>query len=105
MYTKFNRPRHKHPPYVTKEVFMAAIDDLNTAVAALQAEDVLVLAGLASLQAQVTTLNTTIANSPNVDPAIETAAQAVQAEVAKFQAALTPTAPVAAAAPAVPAIS
>ena len=53
---------------------MAAIDDLNTAVAALQAEDVLVLAGLASLQAQVTTLNTTIANSPNVDPAIETAA-------------------------------
>ena len=72
---------------------MAAIDDLNTAVAALQAEDVLVLAGLASLQAQVTTLNTTIANSPNVDPAIETAAQAVQAEVAKFQAALAPAAP------------
>jgi hypothetical protein len=99
MYTKFNRPRHKHPPYVTKEVFMAAIDDLNTAVAALQAEDVLVLAGLASLQAQVTTLNTTIANSPNVDPAIETAAQAVQAEVTKFQAALAP------AAPAVPAAS
>ena len=93
MYTKFNRPRHKHPPYVTNEDFMAAIDDLNTAVAALQAEDVLVLAGLASLQAQVTALNTTIANSPNVDPAIETAAQAVQAEVAKFQAALAPAAP------------
>ena len=80
---------------------MAAIDDLNAAVSALQAEDVLVLAGLASLQAQVATLNTTIANSPNVDPAIETAAQAVQAEVTKFQAALAP----APAAPAVPAAS
>jgi hypothetical protein len=34
---------------------MAAIDDLNTAVAALQAEDVLVLAGLASRQAHVAT--------------------------------------------------
>ena len=99
MYTKFNRPKHTHRQYVTKEEFMAAIDDLNAAVSALQAEDVLVLAGLASLQAQVTTLNTTIANSPNVDPAIETAAQAVQAEVAKFQAALAP------AAPAVPAAS
>jgi len=98
MYTKFNRPRHIHRQYITKEEFMAAIDDLNTAVSALQAEDVLVLAGLASLQAQVTTLNTTIANSPNVDPAIETAAQAVQAEVAKFQAALTPAAPAAPAA-------
>jgi hypothetical protein len=93
MYTKFNRPKHTHRQYVTKEEFMAAIDDLNTAVSALQAEDVLVLAGLASLQAQVATLNTTIANSPNVDPAIETAAQAVQAEVAKFQAALAPAAP------------
>jgi len=93
MYTKFNRPRHKHRQYVTKEEFMAAIDDLNAAVSALQAEDVFVLAGLASLQAQVATLNTTIANSPNVDPAIETAAQAVQAEVAKFQAALAPAAP------------
>jgi hypothetical protein len=93
MYTKFNRPKHTHRQYVTKEEFMAAIDDLNAAVSALQAEDVLVLAGLASLQAQVTTLNTTIANSPNVDPAIETAAQAVQAEVAKFQAALAPAAP------------
>ena len=72
---------------------MAAIDDLNAAVSALQAEDVLVLGGLASLQAQVATLNTTIANSPNVDPAIETAAQAVQAEVAKFQTALAPAAP------------
>ena len=101
MYTKFNRPKHTHRQYVTKEEFMAAIDDLNAAVSALQAEDVLVLAGLASLQAQVTTLNTTIANSPNVDPAIETAAQAVQAEVAKFQAALAP----APAAPAVPAAS
>ncbi len=93
MYTKFNRPKHTHRQYVTKEDFMAAIDDLNAAVSALQAEDVLVLAGLASLQAQVATLNTTIANSPNVDPAIETAAQAVQAEVAKFQAALAPAAP------------
>jgi hypothetical protein len=93
MYTKFNRPKHTHRQYVTKEEFMAAIDDLNAAVSALQAEDVLVLAGLASLQAQVATLNTTIANSPNVDPAIETAAQAVQAEVAKFQAALAPAAP------------
>jgi len=93
MYTKFNRPKHTHRQYVTKEEFMAAIDDLNAAVSALQAEDVLVLAGLASLQAQVVTLNTTIANSPNVDPAIETAAQAVQAEVAKFQAALAPAAP------------
>ena len=101
MYTKFNRPKHTHRQYVTKEEFMAAIDDLNAAVSALQAEDVLVLAGLASLQAQVATLNTTIANSPNVDPAIETAAQAVQAEVAKFQAALAP----APAAPAVPAAS
>ena len=98
MYTKFNRPKHTHRQYVTKEEFMAAIDDLNAAVSALQAEDVLVLAGLASLQAQVTTLNTTIANSPNVDPAIETAAQAVQAEVAKFQAALAPAAPAAPAA-------
>jgi len=93
MYTKFNRPKHTHRQYVTKEEFMAAIDDLNAAVSALQAEDVLVLGGLASLQAQVATLNTTIANSPNVDPAIETAAQAVQAEVAKFQAALAPAAP------------
>jgi len=93
MYTKFNRPKHTHRQYVTKEEFMAAIDDLNAAVSALQAEDVFVLAGLASLQAQVATLNTTIANSPNVDPAIETAAQAVQAEVAKFQAALAPAAP------------
>jgi len=93
MYTKFNRPKHTHRQYVTKEEFMAAIDDLNAAVSALQAEDVLVLAGLASLQAQVATLNTTIANSPNVDPAIETAAQAVQAEVVKFQAALAPAAP------------
>jgi hypothetical protein len=98
MYTKFNRPKHTHRQYVTKEEFMAAIDDLNAAVSALQAEDVLVLAGLASLQAQVATLNTTIANSPNVDPAIETAAQAVQAEVAKFQAALAPAAPAAPAA-------
>ena len=98
MYTKFNRPKHTHRQYVTKEEFMAAIDDLNAAVSALQAEDVLVLAGLASLQAQVVTLNTTIANSPNVDPAIETAAQAVQAEVAKFQAALVPAAPAAPAA-------
>jgi len=98
MYTKFNRPKHTHRQYVTKEEFMAAIDDLNAAVSALQAEDVLVLAGLASLQAQVATLNTTIANSPNVDPAIETAAQAVQAEVAKFQAALVPAAPAAPAA-------
>jgi hypothetical protein len=102
MYTKFNRPKHTHRQYVTKEEFMAAIDDLNAAVSALQAEDVLVLAGLASLQAQVATLNTTIANSPNVDPAIETAAQAVQAEVAKFQAALAPAPP---AAPATPAAS
>jgi hypothetical protein len=98
MYTKFNRPKHTHRQYVTKEEFMAAIDDLNAAVSALQAEDVLVLAGLASLQAQVATLNTTIANSPNVDPAIETAAQAVQAEVTKFQAALAPAAPAASAA-------
>ena len=62
MYTKFNRPKHTHRQYVTKEEFMAAIDDLNTAVSALQAEDVLVLAGLASLQAQVTALSQTIAS-------------------------------------------
>jgi peptidoglycan hydrolase CwlO-like protein len=78
-----------------EERIMTAIDDLNTAVTALQAEDALVAQAFAALNTQIATLNTAVANAANPDPAIETAAQAVQAEVTKLQGMITPPAPAA----------
>lgn len=93
--------RHKDSPIETltklithnQEVLMSAIDDLNVAITALQAEDALVEAAVASLNTQVATLTAAVAAATQVDPAIEAAAQAVQAEVANLTAAITPPVP------------
>ena len=74
---------------------MSAIDDLNTAITALAAEDALVVAALANLNTEVANLTAALAAATAVDPAIETAAAAVTAEVAKLTAAVTPPAPAA----------
>jgi len=59
----------------------------------LQAEDALVVAAIGNLNTQVTNLTAAVAAAQTVDPAIESAAQAVQAEVTKLNAAITPVAP------------
>jgi delta-aminolevulinic acid dehydratase/porphobilinogen synthase len=63
---------------------MAAIDDLNTAVTKLQNEDAAVIAQVGVLNTQISTLMASLAAAQNTDPAVEVAATAVMAEVAKL---------------------
>ena len=72
---------------------MAALDDLNNAILALQAEDAAVIDAVINLEQQVADLTAAIAAAGQVDPAIEAAADAVNAEVQKLKDALTPPAP------------
>lgn len=63
---------------------MAAIDDLNSAVTKLQNEDAAVIAQVGVLNTQISTLTAALAAAQNTDPAVEAAATAVMAEVAKL---------------------
>lgn len=69
---------------------MAAINDLLNAIDTLTQEDALVVAALVGLNQKVADLTAALAAAQNVDPQIEAAAQAVQVEVAKLQAAVNP---------------
>lgn len=79
-----------HAIYKSEEHQMAAINDLIEAVNALTQEDTLVIEALTGLNQKVADLTAALAAATNVDPQIEQAAQAVQAEVAKLQAAVIP---------------
>ena len=87
---------------------MAAIDDLNAAVAAQQAENTLIISTLGTVatqlttlqgqvtafQAQVTALQAQLAAAGTVnDPAVEAAAQAIQAGLTSVQTAIAPLLP------------
>ena len=90
----------------TGEETMAAIDDLNTVVAAIKAEQAIVatavaagIADIASLSAKVSALQAQIASAPNQDAAIAAATAALSdvksgldAQAAALTAAVTPAA-------------
>ena len=73
----------------SKEIIMAAIDSLTQAVADLQAEDAALKTAvgttITNLEAQVAALQAQLANIPNTDPAIQAAADAIEAEVANLK--------------------
>jgi predicted nucleic acid-binding Zn-ribbon protein len=79
-----------------EEKIMSAIQDLMDSISALQAEDQAVVAAVLSLTQKVADLQSAIDNAANVDPQIEAAATAINAEITKLHNAVTPATPPAA---------
>ena len=83
-----------------EDKIMAAIDDLNTIVAAVQAENAVVVTTLQTIAAQVTSLQATVAslqaqlaNQTNNDPAIEADVATLTTGLASVQAAVAAAVP------------
>ena len=85
-----------------EDKIMAAIDDLNAAVAAQQAENTVIVTTLGSIYTQVTSLTSQVAtltaalaaaSGNTTDPAVEAAAQAITAGIATVQAEITAVTP------------
>lgn len=83
-----------------EDKIMAAIDDLNTIVTQVQAENAVVVTTLQTIAGQVTTLQgqvaslqAQLANVPNVDPQIEADVAALTTGLASVQAAVTAVTP------------
>ena len=81
---------------------MAAIDDLNAAVAAQQAENSVIVGTLSNIYTQVTALTTQVATltaalaaaqGNTTDPQVEAAAHAITAGIASVQAEITAVTP------------
>ena len=73
-----------------KGEIMAAIDDLNAAVTALQATDVQVVTAISALNQKVADLTAALATATATDPQVAAAAAAVKAESDKLTAAIAP---------------
>lgn len=71
---------------------MLSIEGLNNAVAALKAEDALVIEAVGNLNKQIADLTAALAAAGSTDPAVQAAADAITAEVTKLQMAITPPA-------------
>lgn len=70
---------------------MAAIDDLNKAVTDLETRINAAVEGFAELNTKITDLTTALAAAPNLDPAIEAAANSIQALIGKLNGSIPTT--------------